>query len=219
MIRRIVTAAALTALAAVGGCSGNDSSSSAVGEVSTGPSSDSAAPSSHLMTVFGARDTAAPEVAVDMPRGFDGNGSSWYVVSGDRKQFLGLMTVDRVDADACHAETDSVDAGLSTRDLAEALVAQRSTRASRPDRVTLAGHQGWYLELSGPADLSTCDRHPALWRKPGERPIYGDRQVDQLWILDVAGVRVVVDASYDPRRSSTADIARLRAIVDSLDFE
>jgi hypothetical protein len=160
----------------------------------------------------------APEAVVDLPRGFDDEGSTWYVVSDDHRQFLGLLTVGRVDTDAClHGIADAVDPGPSVRDLAEALVAQRSTRAAPPERTTLSGRPALYVELTGPADRAACDRHPALWRDP-ERGFYVDDQVDQVWILELDGRRIVVDASYQAGQSSPTDIDRLRTMVESLEF-
>jgi hypothetical protein len=158
------------------------------------------------------------EARLQVPEGFT-DGAEWYVVSQDEDLFLGLMSVTGVERDAClGADHDEVSAGSTIEDLARALADQRSTRASVPEPVTVDGHSGLYLEVKGPADLGTCDEHPALWRSPGERGIYADQQVDRLWILEVGGQRVVVDAAYSAPRSTPADVARLTRMVDSLDF-
>jgi hypothetical protein len=213
-----LAAATFTTLTTLTAC-GDDQSSQVDDALPATSEATTAAPESesHRLTVL-VEDGDAPEAVVDVPPGFDDDDSGWYVVSRDRRQFLGLMTVGRVDADACrHGARDAVDPGPSMRDLADALVAQRSTRAARPDRVSVAGHPALYVELRGPADTGKCDRHPALWREP-ERGFYVDDQVDQVWILEVAGQRIVVDASYQAGRSSPSDISRLREMVESLEF-
>jgi hypothetical protein len=43
-------------------------------------------------------------------------------------------------------------------------------------------------------------------------------QVDQLWVLDVNGQRLVVDATYSPDTSAT-DRNQLQHIVESLRFD
>ncbi len=159
---------------------------------------------------------ARSEAVLDVPDGYreGDHGDDWYVVSRDGDTFLGLWVVDTVDRDACRGEEDAVDPGPTVRDLARALVAQRSTRAPAPKRVTVDGHAGAYVELTAPTRLARCGEHPALWRSP-ERPIYSGGQVDRVWILDVDGQRLVVDASYAPG-SSAQEREDLTAMVGSL---
>jgi hypothetical protein len=142
---------------------------------------------------FSTDDGELPDALVDVPRGFDAE-ATWYVVSPDGQEFLGLLSPGRVTADPCRAgDNAGRDPGPSVRDLADALAAQRSTRATRPRPVTLDGHDGLYLELEGPAHLGRCPEPGDLFQGRG---IYGDHQVDQLWIVDVAGTRMVVDAAH-----------------------
>lgn len=155
------------------------------------------------------------DARVDVPDGYD-ESSDWYVVSHDGHQFLGLFVVSKVDRDACASgKAHQFDPGPSVQDLADALVAQKSTRASAPEPVTLAGHEGLYVELASPRDISRCEDTGSLWNGRG---IYGDGQVDQVWILDVDGQRVVVDASYSEPDSDAADLDELSAMVSSLEF-
>ena len=51
----------------------------------------------------------------------------------------------------------------------------------------------------------------------GGRGIYGDGQVNLVWILDLDGQRIVVDASYSAR-STRSDIDKLKSMVGSLQF-
>jgi hypothetical protein len=192
---------------------GTDSAQPLVGDGST------LAPGTYQFSVLADGAVEPPDALVDVPSGFvEGDeGSDWYVVSPDGDTFLGLWTVGKVDHDACrHDEADASDPGPSVQALGDALVAQKSTRASGPDQVTLAGHRGLYVELVSPRDLSGCGKYPGLWRDP-ERPIYGGGQVDQVWILDVDGQRLVADASYAPT-SSASERDHLTSMVNSLEF-
>ena len=100
--------------------------------------------------------------------------------------------------------------------------------------MTLGGYRGSYLEWSVPADMVVtgdadfkgCDVEPSnghrdfvSWLGNG----YGERyqqvagQVDMLWVLDVDGQRLLVDATYSPD-TTEADRAELASIVESLRF-
>jgi hypothetical protein len=153
-----------------------------------------------------------PDALVEVPSGFDDE-AAWYVVSPDQQEFLGLWTVGLVDRDACPSGTSQLfDPGPSVEDLADALVAQKSTRAPKPKPVTLAGYQGLYVELVSPHDISRCEQTGEIW---DDRGIYNVGQVDLVWILDVDGQRLVVNAAYTPK-SSASDIDKLTSMVKSL---
>lgn len=85
--------------------------------------------------------------------------------------------------------------------------------------MSLAGYHGLYVELTSPQDLRTCGPEPGLWASgpTGGRGIYGDGQVDLVWILDPDGQRILVDASYSPS-STASDIDKLNSMVESLRF-
>ena len=83
--------------------------------------------------------------------------------------------------------------------------------------MTLAGYEGLYVELASPHDISRREQTGHLWRNPGGRGIYGDGQFDRLWILDVDGQRLVVDASYGPL-ATAVERDSLASMVESLKF-
>lgn len=156
----------------------------------------------------------APQATIAVPSGFE-VGADWYVVSPDRQEYLGLWTVGLVYTDPCGHGTSEFDyVGPSVQALADALVAQRSTRASAPTPVTMSGYQGLYVEVHSPADLSRCVEVADLWGEPGGRGIFGDGQVDLVWILDVDGERLVINAAYSAH-SSASDIDKLTSMVES----
>ena len=85
-----------------------------------------------------------------------------------------------------------------------------------PVDVTLAGYSGKYVDLQVPADISACPTSYFVW-EPG---IYaqGPGHRWHLWILDVDGVRVVVQ-STDYAGTSARHRQELQAIVDSITIE
>ena len=148
---------------------------------------------------------------------------------------LSVWAVGQVFHDPCRWQGSGFDPGPSVENLVAALVAQRTRNATAPTNVTLAGYAGEYLEWSVPAALKSsawtsfdaCDLdsdgvHRDFVSWIGDSGI-GDRyeelpgQVDQLWVLNVKGQRLVIDATYSPG-TSQSDRAALQQVVASLRF-
>jgi hypothetical protein len=105
--------------------------------------------------------------------------------------------------------------GPTVEDFSEAVAAHPLLDVTTPTDVTLAGYAGKYLELQVPVDISRCGAYRPWepWyfaQGPGERW--------HLWILDVDGVRVVVQ-SIDHEATTATRRAELQAIVDSIQIE
>ena len=116
---------------------------------------------------------------------------------------------------APHATPD-VPVGPSVDDLASALADHPLLDATDPVAVTLGGYSGKYVDLQLPSDLTGCES--SYW--PWEPGIYaqGPSHRWHLWILDVDGVRLVVQAT-DYAGTSPQRQAELQAIVDSIQIE
>jgi sigma-70-like protein len=96
---------------------------------------------------------------------------------------------------------------------------ERWDHATTPMDVTLDGYAGRQMELTAPADFAGCDsgqfqswtfapgESDARFHEPGEH--------DLLWILDVDGVRLVLDVAYSPG-ASAQDRAKLLQMVESI---
>jgi hypothetical protein len=127
-----------------------------------------------------------------------------------------------------------VDPGPTVDDLVAALEAQAMRHATAPADVTVAGFPGKYLEWSVPSDwvvtgdgdFAGCDVQPNGHRDfvswlgaggVGERWQQMAGQVDRLWILDVDGQRLVVDASHSPD-ATQAQLDEQNQIVQSISF-
>lgn len=128
--------------------------------------------------------------------------------------------------DPCQWRTTRPDAPAATVDeLVTALVAQASRDASTPVDITVDGYVGKSITLHVPDDavFRECDRGEfrTLVHNPvGDEARYHQDpgQIDQLWIVDVNGTPVVIDAAYYD--GTPADhIAEMRAIVESMMFD
>jgi len=89
--------------------------------------------------------------------------------------------------------------------------------------VVLGGVHGKSLQWSVPTriDLTHCDQgYFESWTAKGwsgDRYQQGPGQVDRIWILNVAGVRLVIDAAFMPR-TTRANREELGRIVHSIRF-
>jgi hypothetical protein len=171
-----------------------------------------------------------PAFTLEMPSTWAVNGA--FVTKG----VIGVSVWDvgQVPGHPCHWQDTLSDPGPSVDALVDALTTQRFRHATDPTDVTLGGYQGRSLTWSvpndwvvtGDAEFKGCDvetssglRDFVSWFGNG----YGERnqqyagQVDMLWVLDVDGQRLLVDATYSPD-TTKANRAELMGIVESLRF-
>jgi hypothetical protein len=135
-------------------------------------------------------------------------------------------------SDACHwdlagtgeLEPGDVEVGPEVQDLVDALRANTSYTATRPNPVTFGPYQGERLEIQIPTDLDldTCDAHvsdgdPRYLVAPGTLYAQGQGNRWDMSIVDVDGTRVIVTIIYY-EGTPAADLEAARAIVDSLEF-
>lgn len=147
---------------------------------------------------------------------------------------ISVWDVGEVPRDPCHWQSTRSVPGPTLDDLVDALSAQRYRHATEPIHVTLGGYQGRFLTWSvpadwvvtGDADFEGCDVEPSnghrdfvswLGNGEGERYQQVAGQVDMLWVLDVDGQRLVVDATYPPD-TTDANRAEVTAVVGSIRF-
>ncbi|KAB7745155.1 hypothetical protein GA707_04125 [Nostocoides sp. F2B08] len=156
------------------------------------------------------------------------------LVREDDAVTISFWNVAQVFADPCrwHGERQLVGPGI--RDLAQALQRVPRRGASEPTEVELDGRWGLFMEWSVPADQESdrpgsfvgCDdtrRGDTLyvswttWPNGRQRYHRFPGEVDRMWILDVDGRRLLVDAQQEPGASAEA-IAQIDAIIDSIRF-
>jgi hypothetical protein len=139
--------------------------------------------------------------------------------------FPGSMRELFVYEDPCRATSTKPDTPVTTVDeIATALAAQASRNASETADVTVGGYEGKRLTLHTPDDavLGECERGQFVMYgtedDPAGRYNQGPGQIDELWILDVDGTVVIIDAVSRP--DSRAELLEeMRTIIESTTFE
>lgn len=147
---------------------------------------------------------------------------------------LSIINVTNVVVDGCtdHSGT-SPRVGPTVDDMAMALAALEPFElTTAPTAVTAYGFSGTYLELtvpdiafevSGEDPVFTDCSDGELWSWIGAPLSFAYHgyshpgQVEELWLLDVDGQRLMIVAGTSPG-SSEADIAELRSILDSIEI-
>ena len=174
-------------------------------------------------------DTTYPHYVVQVPGGWSASGE---FVTRTPPNVMGLSVWDaiQVPTDPCRWSSTMTTPGPTVDDLVKALVAQRTRNASAPAQATLAGYKGVYLEWSVPPDMvdgEKCDPWPDngyrdfvsfLGVGGSERYQQLANQIDRLWVLDVDGHRLVVDATYSAD-ATDAQKAELDQVAKSLRFD
>jgi hypothetical protein len=137
--------------------------------------------------------------------------------------------------DSCQWSTTIPETPATTPDeIATALAAQASTEATAPVDVTVGGYAGKAVTLQVPMSFdlpnatrdekfADCDNnilgfYGAEGEPEPERNAQGAGQIDELWILDVDGAIVILDATYSPATPSEL-VAEIQALAQSATFE
>ena len=163
-----------------------------------------------------------PRIALTLPEGwFNYNG--WAVNNGGALG-LAFWDVNKVYPTGCRWQGKPlIDPGRTVGGLARVLATRPLRHASKPRNAELAGFGGKYLRWSVPSDISVHRCHQGYfesWTGRGwatDRWQQGSGQVDRLWILDVNGKRLVVDANYLPS-ATQGQRTELDRIVHSIKF-
>lgn len=177
----------------------------------------------------GSGDERIPNMTITVPDGW-GNLDGWVVHSGEgTDHFVGITfwDVDEVYAHPCRWSSRTIQPGPTVADLAKALTERPLRDATEPVDIVVDGYRGIQLEWSVPAniDFSTCDGNDfRSWTGAAGswggsvRYHQGPGQVNRLWILDIDGERLVVDAMYMPSTDAT-DREELWHVMESIRFE
>lgn len=170
--------------------------------------------------------TQASRLIFTVPEGWTSDEAFLYKDRTDPGEVM-LVTwvVSHIYGDVCRWQGTLVDVGTTVDELAGALV-QRGRTASAPSDVTLAGFPARRVDLTVPADLdlATCDNGVLrYWPDPGPNESGGlccgrPGHTDAVYIVDVAGNRLVVVARHYPA-SSAENLVELQGIVDSIQIE
>lgn len=146
--------------------------------------------------------------------------------SEERELVITITTVANVAQDGCTSDAPAdPPVGPGVDDLADALAALPPFGVtSAPSDVTAYGYKGKHLELTVP-DITGCFNGNAFsWIEVGyedDGPFYGygiTGTVEELWILDVDGTRLMIAAMRRPG-ATPQDLAEMEAILNSIRIE
>jgi hypothetical protein len=136
--------------------------------------------------------------------------------------------------DPCQWSSSAPETPLTTPDeIATAFAAQAQTEAADPVDVTVGGYAGKSVTLQVPLtyeqadatreeEFAACDNSEFVYYGTGDevvaRNAQGPGEFDELWILDVDGSIVILNAVYSPETPSEL-VDELRALAESATFE
>jgi hypothetical protein len=164
-----------------------------------------------------------PRITVTLPSGwFNYNG---WGINDDGALSVSFWDVDKVYPTGCRWQgKPKIDPGRTVDGLARVLATRPLRHASRPTDVKFAGFRGEYLRWSVPSGIDfrrRCSQgYFESWTGRGwarDRWQQGAGQVDRLWILDLNGKRLVIDANYLPQ-ATRPQRTELDHIVHSIKF-
>ena len=203
--------------------SGDDTESggSGVPTPSVSPSEEPG-PEIHTFTVLG--DPALDGSYVITMELLDGYEGDDVVFGSDDGQGISTWAVDNVFANPCHSNNTLLDPPIdsSVDGLVTGLASQKGHPATTPTDVEVDGYAGMYMEMTVPAgiDVADCDHGEfRTWADPSGCCRYLQAgQRDLLWILDVEGNRLVIDAALGPQTTEQDRADRIQ-MVESIRIE
>lgn len=182
----------------------------------------------YVITTFNAAFNASHRITIDVPDGYEGAGfgvgrqvlKTPVSVSGSDTG-VALYDVGYSFADACN--WSGTRSPISSADQLEAALAgQQGLRPSPPTDVVVSGSSGTFMELTVPAQtkLDRCGRdRMQAWALTGDGSdwiwLNNPGQHDLLWILEVDGLPLVIDA-FLAADASAQDRAELLQMVESI---
>lgn len=168
---------------------------------------------------------AAYQITLEVPDGYGNHGGFAWLKSGLVETGVSVWVVDRVYADGCMADESRLERAPdgSVDGLATLLASQDGFRVSAPEDVAVDGFPGTYMERMLPHKTDPGNCFAAMFqvwisRGNGNRYLQHAGQRDLLWIVDVDGVPLVIDAPLDAE-ASEQDRAEVLGMVESIQIE
>jgi hypothetical protein len=162
-------------------------------------------PQSHVFRAFGDPSfDGAHVITMDLLDGYEGDQGD-VVFGSDGGQGISTWTVGNVYADPCHSSGTLLDPPIdsSVHALVASLTNQEGSHATKPTDIEVDGYAGRYMEMTVPAGINMADCDHAqyrIWVDPQGGNRYREAgQRDMLWILNVDGTRLVIDAALGPK--------------------
>jgi hypothetical protein len=202
---------------------GSGATSVAASSVTAAPSGP-AEPERHTFTTGDPSFDGAYVVTMKLADGYEPTADGHVVFGSDSGQGLSTWTVGNVYAKPCHSNHTLLDPPIdpSVDALVAGLASQKGHPATKPTDVEVDGYAGTYMEMTVPAgiDVADCDHGEyRTWVDPleGERNLEAGQR-DLLWIIDVDGRRLVIDAALGPQTTEQDRADRVQ-MVESMQIE
>jgi hypothetical protein len=208
---------------------GDDSQVGATGSSPTlDPSSSPSTLPSSDVAVFRTDDpafNAKYRITMDLLDGYRSVSGNQVVLGTDSGQGISAWFVGDVYAEPCHWVGMLLDLPMdpSVDGLVAGLASQQGRHASAATDVTLDGFTGKYMELTVPARIDVADCDHGQFRTWVDPTLEGARwfesgQRDLLWIVDVEGNRLVMDAALGSETTQQDRADRIQ-MVESVRIE
>lgn len=193
-----------------------------------GPLSAGEGPRPVAAGTYSAFDPFPVHMTLTIPDGWSGNIGGPYAVFLKRTSGPGQVNFtifDDVYVDPCDSAKGFVaPRPKSVEDLAAVLAEMPGVRPTKPVSSTIGGQAAKSLTLTAPTTSATCNPDPGegvfpTWQLPlGAVNALGPGQQDRVWITDVDGTRVVIDAQ-EPVVQDAALHAEIQSILDSIKIQ
>lgn len=160
------------------------------------------------------------ELTVTLPPGWEADASAATLPASDGTQLtISAWAPTAVYADPCQWQGTELEAGTTATEVAAALAAQpmRQAREATVQLGDVVAHRV-FMSVPDRIDFATCDSGEfRSWVGASgaeARSQSGPGETDEVYVLDVAGQAVVLDASYF--RATTAELAEIHHIIQSV---
>ena len=162
-------------------------------------------------------------ISVAVPAGGWSSNNDWVVIGPRGNEGPNGMAIRFFMASALYADPSSrrlLEVGPSVDDLVEAIVDHPAYEVSGPTAVAIDGFAGQMVELSIPADAELVDEQFLIFADEDRGAVWGwsPGQTFELYIVEVNGTRLIIDAFHYPD-TPESDLAALRSVVESIQFE
>jgi hypothetical protein len=225
MIAAVILAACTTGDDAQPGATGPGATSVPASSVTAVAPSDAAEPGPYVLKTDDPNFDAKYRITMDLLDGYASSEGSPVVLGTDGGQGISAWTVGNVYAEPCRWVGTLLDPpiGPSVDGLVGGLASQNSRHATAPTDVALDGFTGKFMELTVPARIDLADCHDGQFRTWVDPTLEGARwldpgQRDLLWIVDVDGSRLVIDAALGPETTRQDRADRIQ-MVESIRIE
>ena len=187
-------------------------------EVSVTPISPSEQPGPEIHTFAVPGDPTLDGSYVITMKLLDGYGGDDVVFGVDGGQGISTWAVGNVFTDPCQSNNTLLDPPISSsvHGLVAGLASQKGHPSTTPTDVEVDGYAGKYMEMTVRAGIhvANCDHGEfRTWADPIEGNRYLEAgQRDLLWILDVDGHRLVIDAALGPKTTQQDRADRIHMV-------